>query len=86
MPAETDLETVRQTYERAWAEAKKYGDEALSALQKANAVSSREAHNLFTEKAKRAMTASENWRKSAQIAINVMEEIQSGRPRGPVGR
>jgi hypothetical protein len=82
MPVETDFEAARQAYEHAWAEAKKYGDEALSALQKANAVSSREARDLFTEKAGHALVASENWRKSAQIAIDVMQEIESGRPRG----
>jgi len=82
MPNEADLEKARQAYEHAWGESKKYGDEALDALQNADLVSSQEARDLFKRKAGRALTASENWRKAAELMQEVMQEIASGIPRG----
>ena len=55
---------------------------AFYALQKADLVSSQEARDLFKRKAERALIASENWRKAAELAVEVMQEIASGIPRG----
>lgn len=80
MPNQDDLENARATYERAWSEAKRCGDEALHALQKADLVSSESARELFLKAADKALLASENWRGSAELAREVMQEIVSGIP------
>ncbi len=82
MANDADFENARQAYEHAWGEARSYGDEALDALQKADMVSSPEARDLFKRKAERALIASENWRRAAELAVKVMQEIASGVPRG----
>jgi hypothetical protein len=77
----TDFDNARAAYERAWAEAKRHGDDALEALQKADLVTSADARELFQAAADRALAASENWRKAAELAQEVMQEIAAGIPR-----
>ena len=74
------LKNAIAVYESAGEKSKKYGDEALKALKTAEKITSVENKKLFQRKAKRALDASENWRKSAELARNIIEEIQSGSP------
>ena len=73
---DSDLARARAAYENAIAEAQKYGNEAMEALQKSDLVSSEESRALFRKKAKRAIVAYENWRKSAELALSVIAEIE----------
>lgn len=72
---------AKAAYEYAWAESRKHGDEALEALKMAEVAGP--SAQLFKDRAERALLASENWRKSAEIAVEVMQEIASGMPRRP---
>jgi hypothetical protein len=78
------LENARRAYEHAWGEAKRYGDEALVALQRAEEGLCRglafreEARDFFKRKANKALATFENWRKASEVAIEVMQEIASG--------
>lgn len=78
-----DFKNAREAFEHAWRETMRYGNDALEALQKAELVSTEEARRLFKAAADRALQASENWRQSAELAREVMQEIVSGIPRKP---
>jgi len=69
-----DLDNAKEAYDHAWSEAEKYGNEALEAMKMAESIPARDTSDMFVEKAKRAMRAYENWRKSAQLAAKVMDE------------
>lgn len=77
MAEKTNLDNARAAYQRAVEEAQKYGDEATEAFQKAELYDSSESRELFHKKAKRALVAYENWRKSAELALEVLSEIES---------
>jgi hypothetical protein len=81
MPNDDDFENIRKAYSDAWDNAKRCGDEALDAIKKADLVRSQEARDLFKRKASRAMTASENWRKSSDRAVEMMQKIAPLIPR-----
>ena len=69
-----DLDNAKKAYDHAWSEAEKYANEALEAIKTAESIPARDTSDMFVEKAKRAMRAYENWRKSAQLAAKVMDE------------
>lgn len=77
MKAAEDLQRVQDAYKRAWEEAKRYGDEAIEAFEMADIVSSGSARKVFLDKAKRALVASENYRKAADLCAKVIDEIHS---------
>ncbi|SJZ31537.1 hypothetical protein SAMN02745126_00212 [Enhydrobacter aerosaccus] len=81
---EFDLKRAIDAYTKAWAEAKKHGDEAAKALTMADFVSSERAKKLFAQSAERSLVASENYRKAADICLKVVEEMD--RKRSRVGR
>jgi len=69
VPTDEDLQNVRSAYEEAWAQAKARGDEALDALQKADALSPGSAQELFKRRAASALEASENWSTAAKSLL-----------------
>lgn len=77
MPIPKELENAKKAYDVAWEEAAKYGDEALEALRMADLVQARDSHDLFVQKAKRAMVAYQNWMGAAALAAKVMDEYYS---------
>jgi hypothetical protein len=77
MSVPKEIENAKKAYDNAWAEATKYGDEALEALRMADLVQARDAHELFVQKAKRAMIAYQNWTSAASLAAKVMDEYYS---------
>ena len=76
-----EFDRARRAYEIAWGEMQKYGTEALDALKRHEDFGSASGR-LFQDVAERAFTASENWRRAAELAREVMQEIASGLPRG----
>lgn len=74
MPATEDIENAKKAYDHAWAEATKYANEALEALKMHEQLSARDTGDLYIEKAKRALTAYDNWTRSAELARKVLDE------------
>jgi hypothetical protein len=70
-----------KAYKDAWAAMQAYGDQALDALQKQTTFGLGSAQ-LFQDIAERAFQASESWRRAAELAREVMQEIAAGVPRG----
>jgi hypothetical protein len=80
-----DLEKARDAYARAWELMKKYGDEALVALQKAQLVSSQSGYELYVRQAERAIQQSEAWRSASEMALQIIQEILAGYPGVTIG-
>lgn len=80
MPTAQDLENARAALATALGEVQRYGQEALDALRVGDLVGSPSSQRLFKEKAKRAMLASDNWRRAADVALSVIAEIEAGVP------
>jgi len=75
MPTKQDLENAINAYKTARAEAQKYGDEVMQALQMEDLVSSSTAKEIFIRKRNRAIQAMENGNKAAQLADHAVNEL-----------
>lgn len=76
---EFDLKRAADACAKAWAEAKKHGDDAAEALMMADLVSSQSTKKLFKARAEQALAASENYRKAADLCLKVMDEMDRKR-------
>jgi hypothetical protein len=72
-----DLNNAKKAYDVAWSQAVQYSDEALQALNHVRQTPARGLDDIYMEKAKRALAASDNWRKSAALAQKVMGEVMT---------
>jgi hypothetical protein len=70
---EFDLKRAADAYAKAWADARKHGDDAVDALKMVEKASSEMAKKAFAERAERAIAASESYRRAAEICLKVMD-------------
>lgn len=85
MSSKDDFENARQAYEHAINWAKRYGDAAFAALDRAQRLASQVDRDLCQRGAERLLVAYENWRKSSEHMAKVMQEIATGQPRKDKG-
>jgi hypothetical protein len=69
-----------EEYKRNKAIAQQYAQEAEEAAQMANIVSNQSDADLYKAKVERAMIAYDNFTRSADLCVEVMQEIKAGWP------
>ena len=76
-----DFRRAMQTFRDASAEARRYGNEMVEALEKASFVNSQTDQELYKRKAESAAQAYSNFLQAAELAREVCQEIAAGIPR-----
>lgn len=74
------IRNAERAFAYAQAEARTADAEMLTALQKAQLLTNKE-DNVFVDCADRALKKGENWRRAAELAREVLQELHSGIPR-----
>lgn len=77
MASNEDLEKLKSAYDSAWAEAQKFGAEAMRAYLMLGWFSDPETKKTFEKMAERALLAQENWNRAAQLAAKAIADYYS---------